>query len=63
MGAVDPWFIGPKRWPQCPIPTGASHTISNLEEGEEYEVKVRASYGGSAGPWSDTSTVTVARTG
>ena len=45
------------------FPTGASHTIPNLEEGEEYKVKVRARYGGSAGPWSDTSTATVARTG
>ena len=45
------------------FPTGASHTISNLEEGEEYKVQVRARYGGSAGPWSDASTVIVAGTG
>ena len=45
------------------FPTGASHTITGLEEGEEYKVKVRARYGGSSGPWSDASTVTVAGTG
>ena len=44
------------------FPTGASHTISNLEEGEEYKVKVRARYGGSSGPWSDASTITAAGT-
>ena len=45
------------------LPTGASHTISDLEEGEEYKVKVRARYGSSSGLWSDASTVTVAGTG
>ncbi len=45
------------------FPTGASHTISDLEEGEEYKVKVRARYGSSSGLWSDASTVTVAGTG
>ena len=45
------------------FPTGASHTITGLEEEEEYKVQVRARYGGSSGPWSDASTVTVAGTG
>ena len=45
------------------FPTGTSHTISNLDEGDEYKVKVRARYGGSAGDWSDEVTVTVAGTG
>ena len=45
------------------FPTGASHTITGLEDGEEYKVQVRARYGGSSGPWSDASTVTVAGTG
>ncbi len=44
------------------FPTGTSHTISDLEEGEEYKVKVRARYGGSAGDWSDASTITAAGT-
>ncbi len=44
------------------FPTGASHTITGLEEGEEYKVVVRARYGGSSGPWSDAYTVTVAGT-
>ena len=45
------------------FPTGTSHTISGLEEGEEYTVKVRARYDGTAGDWSDGVTVTVAGTG
>ena len=45
------------------FPTGASHTISDLEEGEEYKVMVRARYDGTSGDWSNESTVTVAGTG
>ena len=45
------------------FPTGTSHTISGLEDGEEYTVKVRARYDGTAGDWSDGVTVTVAGTG
>ena len=44
------------------FPTGTSHTISGLEDGEEYTVKVRARYDGSAGPWSDASTITATGT-
>ena len=44
------------------FPTGTSHTISGLEDGEEYAVKVRARYDGSAGPWSGASTITAAGT-
>ena len=44
------------------FPTASSHTIPGLEGGAEYEVKVRARYGDSAGAWSDVSTVTVAGT-
>ena len=40
------------------FPTGTSHTVSDLEEGTEYSVRVRARYhaGGNveeSGPWSD----------
>ena len=45
------------------FPTGTSHTISDLEDGAEYKVKVRARYDGTAGDWSDGVTVTVAGTG
>ena len=45
------------------FPTDPSHTISDLEEGEEYKVKVRARYAGSAGDWSGEIIITVARTG
>ena len=45
------------------FPVGASHTITDLDEGEEYKVMMRARYGGSAGDWSGVITVTVARTG
>ena len=45
------------------FPTDPSHTISDLEEGEEYKMKVRARYGGSAGDWSGEIIITVARTG
>ena len=44
------------------FPTGTSHTISDLDEGEEYKVKVRARYGGTAGDWSGEITITVAGT-
>ena len=44
------------------FPTGTSHTISDLEDEAEYKVKVRARYGGSAGDWSDASTITTAGT-
>ena len=45
------------------FPTDAQHSITNLEEGEEYKVKVRARYdSGGPGPWSDVFTVTVAST-
>ncbi len=42
------------------FPTGASHTISNLEEGETYKVKVRARYAGTAGDWSGEIVIAVA---
>ena len=46
------------------FPTGPSHTITDLEGGEEYKVKVRARYdSGGPGDWSDVFTVTVAGTG
>ena len=45
------------------FPTDPSHTISDLDDGEEYKVKVRARYAGSAGAWSGEITITVARTG
>ena len=35
------------------FPTGASHTVTGLERGEEYKVKVRARYNNGSGPWSD----------
>ena len=45
------------------FPTSPGHTVTNLEEGEEYQVKVRARYDGSRpGDWSDIVTITVART-
>ncbi len=45
------------------FPTSTSQTITGLEEGEEYQVKVRARYdSGGPGGWSDTVTITVART-
>ena len=43
------------------FPTGPAHTITGLEEGEAYKVKVRASYAGTAGDWSGKITITVAR--
>ena len=45
------------------FPTVSSHTITGLEDGEAYKLKVRASYDGTAGDWSSEVTVTVARTG
>ena len=42
------------------FPTEPAHTITNLEEGRPYRVMVRASYGGTAGDWSDEVTITVA---
>ena len=46
------------------FPIAPSHTITGLEEGEEYKVKVRARYdGGGPGDWSGVFTVTVAGTG
>ena len=45
------------------FPISPGHTVTNLEEGEEYQVKVRARYDGSRpGDWSDIVTITVART-
>ena len=43
------------------FPTDPQYTIADLEEGQEYEVKVRARYAGSPnGPWSDVFAITVA---
>ena len=48
------------------FPTGTSHTVSNLEEGTEYSVRVRARYHDSngnveqSGPWSAALEITVA---
>ena len=45
------------------FPTSPGHTVTDLDEGEEYEVKVRARYdSGGSGDWSDAYTVTVAGT-
>ena len=45
------------------FPTSPGHTVTDLEEGEEYKVKVRTRYGdGNPGGWSDAYTVTVAGT-
>ena len=46
------------------FPTGSSHTITDLDEGEEYQIKVRARYDSSRpGDWSGVITITVAGTG
>ena len=46
------------------FPTSPGHTVTSLEEGEEYKVKVRARYnGGGSGDWSGVITITVAGTG
>ncbi len=45
------------------FPTSPGHTVTDLDEGEEYQVKVRARYdSGGSGDWSDAYTVTVAGT-
>ena len=44
-------------------PTGTSHTVTGLPEGEEYKVRVRARYGSAkAGPFSDLATVMISST-
>ena len=43
------------------FPTDPSRTITGLEEGTEYKVKMRATYGGTSGDWSGEITITVAR--
>ena len=45
------------------FPTDTSYTITDLEEGEDYKVVVRARYDGTSGDWSDKVTITVAGTG
>ena len=35
------------------FPTSSSYTITGLEEGVRYKVKVRARYNGSSGPWTE----------
>ena len=45
------------------FPTDTSYTITDLEEGEDYKVVVRARYDGASGDWSDKVTITVAGTG
>ena len=40
-------------------PTEPSYTITGLEDGEEYKVKIRASYSGTSGGWSGEATITV----
>ena len=42
------------------FPTDPAHTITGLEAGETYNVKVRASYSGTAGDWSGDVTITIA---
>ena len=44
------------------FPTDPSHAITGLEAGETYKVKVRASYSGTSGDWSDGVTVTTTKT-
>ncbi len=41
------------------FPTTTSHAITDLEEGAEYKVMVRARYDGGSGDWSGQYTVTV----
>ena len=44
------------------FPTDSSYTISDLEEGQTYKVKVRARYDqGGSGAWSDEITIAAAR--
>ena len=42
------------------FPTAPSHAITGLEGGEQYKVKIRASYAGTSGGWSGELAVTVA---
>ena len=50
------------------FPTGTSHTVTDLEEGTEYSVRVRARYQNSegnveeSGPWSTTLEITISST-
>ena len=44
------------------FPTDTSHTITGLEEGETYKMKMRARYDGTAGDWSGEATIAVAET-
>ena len=45
------------------FPTAPDHTITDLEEGEQYKVRTRARYdSGGPGDWSGVATITVART-
>ena len=41
------------------FPTDPAHTITGLEAGEPYKVKVRASYSGTSGDWSGDVTITI----
>ena len=42
------------------FPTSPGHTVTNLDEGEECQVRVRARYdSGGSGDWSDVVTITV----
>ena len=55
-------FLGRSNLDGNAYPASPNHTITGLEEGEEYKVKVRARYGDSSpGDWSDEVTITVAR--
>ena len=57
-------FLGWRNLDGNAFPTSPSHTIAGLEEGEQYQVKVRARYGsGGPGDWSGVVTITVAGTG
>ena len=44
------------------FPTDPAHTITGLEGGETYKVKVRATYEGTSGDWSDGVTATATKT-
>ena len=44
------------------FPTDPPHTITGLRDGEAYKVKVRASYAGTSGDWSDDVIITVTET-
>ena len=41
------------------FPTKPSHTVSDVERGEEYKIRVRARYNNGSGPWSDEVTYTI----